>query len=105
MRRVYPRGQHIIRVSCPGDRTAADWAAMFFERHDVGHYLTRMRAPREPIDYWDCGVFGQIHKRAVLKNADHDGIDVAREYARGVGDGLSATKLHFLTGEIDRLAA
>ena len=41
----------------------------------------------------------------VLEGADHDGVDVAREHARRIGDGLAAAELHLLAGQHDGLAA
>ena len=41
----------------------------------------------------------------MVERADHDGIDIAREHARGVGDGLAAAELHVLAGQHDAFAA
>ncbi len=41
----------------------------------------------------------------MLERADHDGVDVARQHARGVGQRLAAAELHFLAGEHDHVAA
>ena len=41
----------------------------------------------------------------VREGANHDAVDVAREHARGVGDGLAAPELHLLAGQHDRMAA
>jgi hypothetical protein len=41
----------------------------------------------------------------MVENADHDGIDVARQHPRRVGDGLAAAELHFRTRQHDRFTA
>ena len=41
----------------------------------------------------------------MVENADHDGVDIARQHARGIGDRLAAAELHFLPGEHDDVAA
>ena len=41
----------------------------------------------------------------MVENADHDGIDVARQHPRGIGDGLAAAELHLGAGQHDRFAA
>src|SRR5450631_3966546 len=64
-----------------------------------------MRAPRQAVDHRHGGVFRQFGDRLVVENADHDGVDEARQHARGVGQRLAATELHFLRGQQNRLAA
>ncbi len=44
------------------------------------------------------GVPRQLEQRRVLVGADHDGVDVAREHARGIGDGLAAAELQSRCG-------
>ena len=39
------------------------------------------------------------------KGPDHDAVDVAREYARGVGDRLTASELYITRGEKERMSA
>ena len=41
----------------------------------------------------------------LAEDADDDRVDVARQHARGVGDGLAAPELHLGAGQHDRLAA
>ena len=38
----------------------------------------------------------KLDQRFVVEDADHDRVDIAREHARGVGDGLAAAELHLL---------
>src|SRR6478736_4273855 len=47
----------------------------------------------------------QFQQHFMIKNANHDGIDVARQDASGVGDGFTATELHFLPGQCNRVSA
>src|SRR6266700_4435177 len=78
---------------------------MLLERHQIRHHLAGMRPPRQPVDDGNGGVRGKLQQRIVVENADHDGIDVTRQYPRGVGDGLAAPELHFRTGQHDRFTA
>jgi hypothetical protein len=41
----------------------------------------------------------------MIEGADHDGVHVARQDARRVGDALAAAELHLLAGEHQGLAA
>ena len=102
---VHPGGQHVVGVAGPGHGAAADRAAMLLEGHHVGHHLAGMRAPRQAVDHRHGGVLAPAPSALVIERADHDGVDVARQHARGVGDGLAAAELHLLAGQHDRLAA
>src|SRR3954454_23070822 len=64
-----------------------------------------MRAPRQSVDDGNGGVRGKLEQRLVVQNADHDGVDIARQHPRRVGDGLAAAELHLGAGQHDRLAA
>ena len=79
--------------------------AMLLEGHDVGQHLAGMRAARQPVDDRNGGVRGESASVVVVEDADHDRVDIAREDARGVGDGLAAAKLHLQAGEHDGFAA
>ena len=65
----------------------------FFEGHDVGHDLAGVAAVGQAVDDGYRGVRGEFDQRVVAVGADHDGVDVARQHARGIGDGLAAAKL------------
>ena len=60
---------------------------------------------RQAVDDGNRRVARQLLHRLVIEDADHDGVDIAREHARRIGDALAASKLHFGAGEHDRLAA
>src|SRR5262245_37253415 len=64
-----------------------------------------MRAARQPVDHGDGGMRCEFQQRVVIEDADHDRIDIARQHARGISDGLAATELHLGTGEHDRFTA
>jgi hypothetical protein len=44
-------------------------------------------------------VLRQLGQHLVIQRPDHDRIDVAREHARGIRDGLAAPELHVLAGQ------
>ena len=102
---MHPGRQHVVGVAGPGHGAAADRAALLLEGHDVGQHLAGMRAPRQPVDHRHRGVPRELGHRLVIEDADHDGIDIARQHARGVGQRLAAAELHFLRGQHDGLAA
>jgi hypothetical protein len=78
---------------------------MFFERHDVRHHLAGMGAARQPVDDRHGGVRGELQQRIMVENPDHDDVDITRQHARGVGDGLATAELHFGARQHDRFAA
>src|SRR5260370_902768 len=88
-----------------GDGAALYRTAMLFEGHQVSHDLARMRAPGQAVDDGYGGVRGELQQRIMVENADHDGVDIARQHPRGVGDGLAAAELHFRTRQHDRFPA
>ena len=48
---------------------------------------------------------GHLLHVVMREDANDDRIHIARQHARGVGDGLAAAELHLSPGEHDRLAA
>src|SRR6516165_8459623 len=88
-----PRGQHIVVVAAPGHGAALDRPAMFLVCHQIGHHLAGMGAPRQAVDDGHGRVRGEFQKSVMVENADHDGVDITRQHARGVGDGLAAAEL------------
>src|SRR5262245_37855233 len=63
-----------------------------------------MRAAGQAVDHRHGGVARELGQGVVIERADHDDVDVAREHAGGVGDGLAAAELHLLAGQQDGLA-
>ena len=104
-RGVHPGGEHVVGVAAPRHGAAADRAAMLLEGHDVGHDLAGMRAPRQAVDDRHGRGARELGHGVGIERADHDGVDIARQHARGVGDGLAAAELHLVGGEHDRVAA
>src|ERR1700730_10594565 len=103
--RMHPRCEHVVAVSSPRHFTAPDRAAVLLEGHHVRHDLTRVGAPRQPVDHRNGGVARKFDQHVVIERADHDGINIARQHACRGGDRLSAAELHFLAGQHRGLAA
>ena len=98
------RGQHIVAVADPGQGLAGDGSLMLLDGLDVGHDLAGMHEwSVRPLTIGG-GVRGQLEQLLVRVGADHDRVDVARQDARGVGDGLATTELHVARGD-DGVAA
>ena len=104
-RSVHPRCGDIIGVADPGDGAALDRPFPLLEGHDVGHDLTGMGTRGEAVDHGNCGVVGEFDQRRMRARAQHDGVHIARQDARRVGDRLAAAELHVLRVEHDRRAA
>ena len=60
---------------------------------------------RQPVDHRNGRVPGQLAHHVVVEQADHHRVDIAREHARGVGDGLLAGELHVAAAHHDVAAA
>ena len=104
--RVYPRCCHVVRgIADPGHHAPADRSPVFLEGHDVGENLARVRAVGQAVDDRHGGVFGQLHQRLMRRGAQHQHIDIARQHARGVGDGLAAAELHVVAVQYDGITA
>ena len=104
-RGVDPGRQHVVEVAGPGDLAAADRTHPLLESQDVGQHLAGMRLLGEAVDDRNGRVGRHFEHVVLAQNADDDRLDVARQHARGVGDGLAAAELHFRACQHDRLAA
>ena len=100
-----PGAGDVVAVAYPSDDLACDGAAMLLEGHDVGHELAGVAHVGEAVDDGDRGVGGEFVQAGHVVGPEHDGVDVAREDAGGVGDGFAAAELEFGGGEVDDLAA
>ncbi len=96
---MHPGGEHIVAVAAPGHGGALDGAAMFLEGHHIRHHLGGMAPFGQPVDDRNGGVGGQFLHHLVIQKADHDGIDIARDHPRRVGDGFLARQLHLVAGQ------
>ena len=92
---MHPGGRDVVGVAEPSDGRAVDRPLLLLEGHDVGHDLAGMRQVGEPVDHRHGGVRGKLEQLArASRCAEHDRIDVARQHAGGVGDGLAPADLH-----------
>ncbi len=99
------RGADVVAVARPDHLATPDRPAMLLEGHHVGHDLAGMAGVRQTVDHRHRGVFRQFGERRLLEGPDHDQVDIAREHAGGVGDGLAVAELHLAAREHQRLAA
>ncbi len=102
---MHPGREDVIGIPDPGDLLAFQRPSVFLEGLDIGHHLTGVAAPGQPVDDGDRRSAGQIEQVVVAENADHDGIDIAAHDTRRILDGLLAGQLHFLTGQHKGLPA
>ena len=98
-------GADIVAIPDPGEAGAPEGEAVFFERHQVGHDLAGVRAVRQAVDDRHAGGLGEGFDVGMVVGADHHGVDIARQDAGGVLDGLAAAELHVAGGGGDRAAA
>jgi hypothetical protein len=96
---------HVVAVADPRHGLPAHLPQVLPHGEEVGQHLAGVRQVGEPVDDGDVGVGGQQLHVGVREGADHDAVHVAREHARGVGDGLAAPQLHVARGEEVRGAA
>ena len=50
-------------------------------------------------------MLGKLEHAGVIKGADHDQVDIARQHLGGVGNGLGTAQLHFCSRQEQGLAA
>ncbi len=100
-----PGREHIVGSAHPSDRAAFDGPQLLLERHDVRHHLAGMRKLGEAVDDGDGRVVRKLAHHFVVEQADHHGVDIARDHARRVRDGFLARQLHFRAREHDGRAA
>ncbi len=93
-------GQHIVAVAAPADGGAGDVALVLLEGHHIRHHLAGMGPFGQAVDHRDGGVGRQFLDHFVIQQADHHGIDIARNHPRGVGDGFLARQLHLVAVSI-----
>ena len=103
-RGVDPGRQHVVVVAGPGDLAAADRTALLLEGHQSAITWQGCDCLVRPL-MTGIVAFAAISRFVLVEDSDHDRVDVARQHARGVGDGLAAAELHFGSGQHDRLAA
>ena len=80
----------------PIQATVAPLMAPFFSSKVITSAMTWQGWERtvEPVDHRHGGVRGKLEQRLVRSGAQHDRIDIARQHARGIGDGLAPPQLH-----------
>ena len=104
-RSVDPGRQHVVVVPGPGDLAPAEGPALLLEGHEVGQHLAGMRLLGEAVDHRNRRMRRHFPHVVMGEDADDDRIDIARQDARRVGDGLAPAELHFPSGQHDQLAA
>ena len=87
-------GKDVVAVARPDHLAPFDRASVFLKGLNVGHDLTGMRAVGQPVDHRNGGIFRHLQQGLLFESADHDHIDIARQHAGGVGDGLTMAELH-----------
>ena len=102
---VNPARRDVVAVAAPGHDLAGDRPLLFLQGHHVGHDLARVRGVGQPVDHRHGRVARQLVELLRLVGADHDRVDIARQHARRVGDGLAAAELAVGGVQKDRIAA
>ena len=98
-RRMRPAGEHIVAVAAPADRSACDGAFMFLIGQNIRHHLAGMGPFGQAVDHRDGGIERQFLDHLMVQQADHDGINIARDHPRRVGHGFLARQLHLIAGQ------
>src|ERR687884_216976 len=96
---------YVVAVADVGDLRAFDRIELLAHGHEIGESLARVVGVREPVYYGDVGRPGELFQVPVVEGADHDGVDVAGEYAARVGRRLAFTDLDLLGAQMERVAA
>ena len=53
-----------------------------------------MRAVGQPVDHRNRGIFGHFQQGLFFERADHDEVDITRQYARGICNRFAMAQLH-----------
>src|SRR6202012_3819097 len=86
-------------------RLAANRAAMFEIREDVGQHLARVIFVGQAIDDRHTRIVGKALEDVLAEGADHDDVDHARDDLRSVFDRLAAAQLRITRAHEYRMTA
>ena len=71
----------------------------------VGHRLAGVMVVGQAVDDGDGGARREVDHVGLGEGADHDGVEVAREYVAGVFEGLADAQLNVAGAQKERLGA
>ncbi len=102
--RLDPGVGHVVGVTDPRDRLAADAAALLDVGEDIGQHLAGMVFVGQPVDHRHPRMRGKTLDDLLAEGADHDDVDHARDHLRRILDRLAAPQLGVAGVEEDGVA-
>src|SRR5262249_55873019 len=99
------RAGHVVAVADKDDRSPGHVAEYFAHRQKIAHGLTGVIVVGKTVDHGAGCMACELIDRLLLENAQDDGVDIATDDAREIGNALARAEADFAALEKQARAA
>ena len=96
---------HVVAVAYINQLTAFEHLHLLLNSEDIGQSLAGMQQIGQAVDNGNACIFSQLNNGIMGEGTDHNTINEAGKYTRGITDRLAAADLGSGIAQINRMAA